>query len=369
MKTLRTALGAMQLKRAYSRCDACRRGFCPRDRVLGVEDTSLSPAVTRMVGTAAVLVSFAESSELLAALAGLAVEAKQVERTAAALGREMAVDERQRVLPAGAAEIVPTKYLGMDGTGVPMRKEEVADRLGKQADGAAKTREVKVCTVWSVEGRDAAGVPVRDAGTVSYSAVIESAAARDTDATGSAYAQPVDRKPCRRGFDPAGQQAVLGDGAPWIWNIAGEAFLAAIQIVDRFHATEHLSGMAKVLYGAPSDLGDAWATTRHADLDAGHLHQIVAALAVQEVGRFVVRALADSQWCGHLDLEATGVTFRAPVCHVGSGLRQKVLKRRSRQLWRILVWPLQDMGNPIPGALRVDRMKQDSLVGGARSLL
>jgi hypothetical protein len=281
VKTILTALGAMPLERAYYHCAACQRGFCPRDRVLGVEGGSLSPAVTRMVGTAAALVSFAESSELLAALAGLSVEAKQVERTAEALGREMAVDERQRVVPAGAAEIAPTMYLGMDGTGVPMRKEEVDGRLGKQAAGAAKTREVKLCTVWSAEGQDAAGVPVRDAGSVSYSAAIESAATRDTDATGSAYAQRVEREACRRGFDRAGRQAVLGDGAPWIWNIAGEYFPAAIQIVDRFHAKEHLSGVAKVLYGAPSDLGDAWATARHAELDAGQLHQIVAALAAQ----------------------------------------------------------------------------------------
>jgi hypothetical protein len=271
----------MELERAYYHCPACRRGFCPRDRVLGVEGASLSPAVTRMVGTAAALVSFAESSELLGALAGVAVDAKQVERTAEALGREMAADERQRVVPAGPAEIAPTLYLGMDGTGVPMRKEELADRPGKQADGSATTREVKLCTVWSAEGRDAAGVPVRDDGSVSYSAAIESAAARDTAATGSAFAQRVEREACRRGFDRAQRQVVLGDGAPWIWNIAGEHFPAAIQIVDRFHAKEHLSGVAKVLYGAPSDLGTAWATARHAELDAGQLRQIVAALAAQ----------------------------------------------------------------------------------------
>ena len=280
-KTILTALGAMQLERAYYHCDACRRGFCPRDRVLGVEGASLSPAVTRMVGTAAALVSFAEGSELLGALAGLPVNAKQVERTAEVLGREMAADERQRVVPAGAAEIAPTMYLGMDGTGVPMRQAEVEGRPGKQANGSSKTREAKLCTVWSAEGRDADGGPVRDDGSVSYSAAIESAAARDTDATGSAYAQRAEREACRRGFDRAGRQAVLGDGAPWIWNIAGEHFPAARQIVDRFHAKEHLSGVAKVLYGAPSDLGNAWATARHAELDAGQLHQIVAALAAQ----------------------------------------------------------------------------------------
>ena len=284
-KTFTTALGPLSLTRAYYHCPTCGQGFCPRDRALGLDGVALSPAVTRMVGTAAALVSFAESSELLGALAGLPVPTKQVERTAEALGRAMAEDERQQVVAAPAAEIAPTLYLGMDGTGVPMRKAELAGRPGKQADGSSKTREVKLCTVWSAEGRDAAGVPVRDAGSVSYSAAIERAATRDTDATGSAFAQRVEREAHRRGFDRAPRQGVLGDGAPWIWNLAGESFPEAIQIVDRFHVKEHLSGVANLLYGAPSDLGDAWAKARHAELDAGHLSQIVAALVAQARAR------------------------------------------------------------------------------------
>ncbi len=281
-KTFTTALGPLTLTRAYYHCAPCAQGFCPRDQALGLAATTLSPAVTRMVGTAAALVSFAESSELLGVLAGLAVEAKQVERTAEALGRAIAADEQQHVEPAGAAaDLAPTLYLGLDGTGVPMRPAELEGRPGKQADGTAKTREVKLCTVWSAEGRDADGVPVRDAGSVSYSAAIERAAARDTDAMPSPFAQRVEREARRRGFDRVRRPVVLGDGAPWIWNLVGEAFPAARQIVDRFHAKAHLSAVAKVLYGVPSDVGAAWGTARHAELDAGQLAAIVAALGQQ----------------------------------------------------------------------------------------
>ena len=280
-KRFTSVLGALTLERAYFHCAACAAGFCPRDRALGLDGTSLSPAVTRLVGGVAALVSFAEGSALLQELADVAVPSKHVERAAEALGCEIAADEREHIVPAEAAEIAPTLYLGLDGTGVPMRQGEVDGRPGKQGEGAAKTREVKLCTVWSAERRDAEGVPVRDEGSVSYSAAIESAATRDTDPTGSAFARRVEREARRRGVDRAPRRAVLGDGAPWIWNLASESFPEAIQIVDRFHAKEHLSGVATVLYGAPSDLGDAWAQARHAELDAGHLHQIVAALAAQ----------------------------------------------------------------------------------------
>ena len=133
-------------------------------------------------------------------------------------------------------------YLGMDGTGVPMRAAELEGRAGKQPDGTAKTREVKLVTVWSAEGRDEEGTPVRDPGSVTYSAAIESAATRDTDEA------PVGVRPARgpRGDAPrlrqAPRRAVLGDGAPWIWNLADEQFPGAVQIVDLFHAKQHLCG-------------------------------------------------------------------------------------------------------------------------------
>ncbi len=64
-KTFTTALGPLTLTRAYYHCAACHAGGCPRDQALGLDGGSLSPAVTRMVGTAAALVSFAEGRELL----------------------------------------------------------------------------------------------------------------------------------------------------------------------------------------------------------------------------------------------------------------------------------------------------------------
>ena len=185
LKTFQSVLGELTLDRAYYHCAGCAAGFCPRDRALGLDGASLSPAITRMVGLAAAMVSFAEGSELMGELAGVRVEAKQVERTAEVLGREIAQDERQVVDPSPPS--ASTMYLGMDGTGVPVRKEELVDRAGKQPDGSAKTREVKLVTVWSAEGRDADGIPVRDPGSVSYSAAIESAASRDTDDEASEF--------------------------------------------------------------------------------------------------------------------------------------------------------------------------------------
>lgn len=280
-KTVASVLGPLTLSRAYYHCEPCATGFCPRDHALGLQYGSLSPGVLRMVGRVGAMVSFEEGHELLSELAGVDLPTKHVERAAEALGREVAEDERRVVEPPSPDEpVAPTLYLGMDGTGVPVRKEELVGRAGKQPDGSAKTREVKLCTIWSAEGRDEEGTPVRDEGSITYSAAIESAAQRDTDEAPSQFASRVDREAARRGFDRAARRAVLGDGAKWIWNLASEHFPDAIQVVDRFHAKQHLSDVAKSIYGPGSDLGKLWAHARYDELDAGDIEAVLRALRV-----------------------------------------------------------------------------------------
>ena len=278
-KTFTSVLGPLTLERAYYYCESCEAGFCPRDRALRLEDTLLSPAVTRMVGLVGAMVSFDEGHELLHELGGVDVSTKDVERGAEALGREIADDERRVAQsPPADEQIALTLYLGMDGTGVPMRASEVEGRAGKQPNGTAKTREVKLVTVWSAEGRDEDGTPVRDPGSVTYSAAIESAAQDDTDDTPSDFAARAVREAKRRGFDMAARRAVLGDGAKWIWKLADQYFPDAIQILDRFHAKQHLSYVGKAIYGATSDLAKGWARERHDQLDAGDIEALLLAL-------------------------------------------------------------------------------------------
>ena len=134
---------------------------------------SVSAGMVRLIGLAAAHVSFAESSGLLRDLTGVRVSVWQVERTAEALGAGIAADERERIeLEPNAAR---TMYLGMVGTGVPMRKSETEGRAGKQPDGSAGTREMKLAVVWIAETTDEEGQRKADAMSTSYNAAIESA--------------------------------------------------------------------------------------------------------------------------------------------------------------------------------------------------
>ena len=265
-RTVTTVLGPMTLVRAWYHCETCNAGFAPRDRGLGIDAGPLSPGVLRMVGYAAGEYSFATSSRMIDVMAALRVDAKTVERHAEALGREVAEDERNVVEPEPMD--APTLYVGLDGTGIPVRKSETEGRKGKQADGLAKTREVKLASVWSAERRDPkCGRPVRDPGSASHSAAIESIASRDTDPEASRFASRILRELERRGFHRAERQVIIGDGAAWIWNFACEHLPRAIQIVDIFHARQRLFDIAKAIYGPGTDMATAWGKRLCDELD------------------------------------------------------------------------------------------------------
>lgn len=277
-KTFTSVLGALTLKRAYYHCATCQQGFCPRDRALGMDDDSVSPGVLRMLGSVTAEVSFETSSGLLWDLGGLRIDAKQVERIAERLGEEMAEDERQYTTPLANDALPPTLYLGIDGSGIPVRPEELVGRAGQQPDGKAKTREGKLVTVWSAESRDKEGLPVRDPGSITYSAAIESAATLDTDESASEFAERVRREASRRRFTEAKRMVVLADGASYNWNVARELFSDATQILDRCHAKQHLNDVAHVLYGKDSAEGEQWASQRKQELDDERLEELLAAL-------------------------------------------------------------------------------------------
>lgn len=274
-KTFVTVLGDITLKRAYY-TDDNGRGYFPRDKKLGMEKDSLSDGVRRMIGHTASVLSFKESSQMIKNLSTLNVTAKQVERASEKLGKE--ISENEKNIVKDGIPCSKTMYLGIDGTGCPVRKEETEGRKGKQPDGSAKTREVKLAVTFSADSRDKNGTPVRDKGSVSYNAAIESAATGDLDKNISDFASRVERESKRRGFDKSERQVILGDGAKWIWNIAGELFPKAIQIIDLYHAKGTISRVAKEIFGTDSAFGKLWGKELRDDLEAGKIDTILEKL-------------------------------------------------------------------------------------------
>ena len=275
-KTITTVLGPIALRRAYYHCRSCGHGVVPRDVELGVDHTSLSPGLRAMAAHTATAVPFAKAAGLLAELAGVTVSTSRVERAAEADGAaaRTATQTESAAILAGRVTPLPPPgpppdmlYLAIDGTGVPMRPAETAGRAGKHPDGRARTREVKLAALFTQTGPGADNRPVRDPASTTYLASFDPA-----DSFGALVAAEARR----RGADHIRQLVVLGDGAPWIWKLATTRFPEATQIVDLYHAREHLHDLADHLAFIVDD-PDTWRAQRLADLDAGDIEAILTA--------------------------------------------------------------------------------------------
>jgi hypothetical protein len=275
-KVIDTVLGPVTLTRAWYHCAACGHGLAPRDTELGVAGASLSPGLAAMNDQAAAAGPFAKAARLLADLAGVQLTAKRVERAAEASGAAQAAALRERAgLIAGrklaplAPEPLPDKlYAVIDGTGVPMTSKETAGRDGKGQDGRARTREVKLGVFFTQDRLDDDGYPVRDKDSCSYIATFKPA---------SVFADLVKAEGIRRGADHVRQFTIIGDGAAWIWNIASAKFPEATQIVDLYHAREHVHDLARLLEFMLLDSKEQWLAARMEDLDYGYIDGICAA--------------------------------------------------------------------------------------------
>lgn len=279
-KTVRTVLGPVRLTRAWYHCRRCGHGHAPLDRQLEVAGTSHSPGLAAMIDIAAAAGPFATASRLLADLAGLDVGAKSIERLAEADGLVAEAEQAQRAEQIVAGRLVPfvplpgpgesvpdMLYVAIDGTGVPMRSTETAGRKGKGPDGRARTREVKLAALFTQTKTDEQGRPVRDPDSTSYLA---------TFGNSEVFGTLVKAAALERGHDQLRQTVILGDGARWIWTLADRHFANATQIVDLFHAREHLHELAGLLAFITPD-PDIWLQDRLTELDAGQIEALAAA--------------------------------------------------------------------------------------------
>ena len=273
-KQILTVLSPVEVERAYYHCAGCQDGVLPKDQELDIVGTSFSPGVRRLMGRVGAKEPFDEGRADLEELAGVFVKTKEVERISEALGEQVERISHQEREGALSGTVVPLKavsklYIAMDGTGVPMVPQETEGRPGKEEPGQAKTREAKLGCVFTQTSLDERGRPVRDEASTTYVGAIE---------TAEAFGRRLYAEDVRRGVQRAEQVIVLGDGAPWIWGIAAEHFPGATEIVDLYHAREHLAEIGKVVYGPASAAAKAWTATCGEALDAGEVERVVAAL-------------------------------------------------------------------------------------------
>ena len=276
-KPILTAVGPVQLSRPYYLCQHCHTGQFPTDVDLDIENTELSPGVRRMQAMVGQEAPFDHGRQQMKLLADLEITTKAVERTAEAIGEDIAAREQQEIqrgmqldLPMVVGEPVPILYIQMDGTGVPVVKKETAGRQGKTDGQPAHTREVKLGGVFTQTTWDGEGYPIRDPDSTTYTGAIE---------TAEEFGKRIYLEAWKRGWSRAEKKVVMGDGAEWIWHLAEPYFPGALQIVDLYHARQHLWELARKLYPNDEVNQKAWIKIHQRRLlDQGKIEKLVDSL-------------------------------------------------------------------------------------------
>jgi hypothetical protein len=234
-----TLFGSFGLERDYYYHESKKEGHYPADAALGLENGH-TPALTRLMCLeGADETSYQKAEQHLEETGGIRVCARQIQRMVQRVGAAAQKWQEREAQPGGRA--VPIMYVSADGTGVPMRKEELAERSGKQPDGSAKTRLAYLGCIFTQHKTDEEGHPVRDYESTTYV---------------SSFG-PIDQfGPClrqdaiRRGLALALQVVLLIDGAEGLANMGRLCFSGAIQIVDFYHALEHAGKVLAALLGS-----------------------------------------------------------------------------------------------------------------------
>lgn len=349
-KELLTLVGKVQFVRPYYQClevseqdESCTHGEAPDDMLWGVRERRTTSGVQREISYLCGRLTFEEAADTFCRQVPLLMSGRQAQILMRPLGEALAASEDQQVLALEAqarqARSLPTErppvpeierlYIELDGVLVRLRRGCVPMKPEEVHRKGDVYREIKAGAVFRAEqgpkrSELAPGVYVDTPAANSMRYV-----ARRTAKGGFGwllYQLAVDG-----GLEQAKQVVVLGDGAPWIWNLAAEHFPGAVQIVDLYHAKEHVWDVAHAVFGHGTAEASVWATHACSLLEQGQCEALVSVMAAlppipPEPGQ--ARSMPERA----VDYFTTNAArmryplFRAQGMHLGSGIAEAACK-------------------------------------------
>jgi len=233
-----TIFGGFVIYRNYWYDPKKKQGHFPVDCALALE-AGHTPALTRLVCLEGIdEPSFEKAQEHLRETGGIEISSRQIQRLVQRVGpgAKKWPEREGRPEPCDA----PIMYASGDGSGVTMRPEELVGRKGKQTDGSAKTRLAYLGCIFTQHQRDEKGHPIRDHNSTTYISSF---------GTSEDFGLLLRKEGQRRGSGTAGKIILLIDGAASLEKLGEINFANCLQIVDFYHALEHLKELLEALWG------------------------------------------------------------------------------------------------------------------------
>jgi len=318
-----TAHGVLTYKRACYHCAACQHTLAPLDHALGLDSGSTTTQVRLWVALLAGQLPFAQAATTLQMLTQVALSAASVERLSVAIGTSLRQHQHQQaqqhqagILPEPSQPRPKRLYIGLDGVFVPLREAWKKDK----SQGALTCRwgECKTGVVYEAcqdkQGKDSR---VRTRAYVATLGEVET------------FAPLLGTLAHQHGHHLAKEVVVIGDGAPWIWQLAARQFRGAVQIVDFFHAAQHLAELAQARFGKDTQAAQDWLAARQEDLKTDRLDKVLAAIRAWRPASGAKRQLRRRAF-GYFRNNAERMRYQSFVekgYHIGSGVVEATCKQ------------------------------------------
>lgn len=248
---LQGLVGEYRLVRPYWHCPPCHRGLAPLDAALGIGPGALSPGLARVACRLGIEEAFAPAAAILYETLRVDVPDEGVRRITEGIGQVAEAEQQAAIVAARAAQEPPPPEVA------PAQLLVAVDGVTVHTEGDWHEMKVGVVTPLGPETwtDPATGRVCQRPGPQSLCAGLEPAAL---------FWWRLYCEARRRGLGAATVVliVVLGDGADWIWKSAarflhvGRAQL--VEIVDIYHAWEHLWQVANAVHGTGSDAAAAW---------------------------------------------------------------------------------------------------------------
>jgi hypothetical protein len=318
-RTVRTVCGTIRFERPWYHCAGCGQGWSPADATLGLAPRArLSVGLQRWASELGLETVFRQGSRLLAELSGQTVSPESLrrhsQRQGAALGAALA---------AAAAQVLATREAAAPVEPAPGRLLVETD--GVQVHFHGGWGEVKLGLVggWLDGALVAPSYVASRAPVAAFGPLVLAEAAR----RGALEVVAWEGGLRGRALGVLREVTILGDGAVWIWNLAGEHFGQRVEILDYYHACEHLWTVAKALFDDPAAVR-TWAEARCGELveqGAGPVRQALRVAQPPDPAAAEVLRLAR----GYVQTNAARMDyprFRALGLPIGSGAVESLAK-------------------------------------------
>jgi hypothetical protein len=248
------------------------RGLFPLDERWGLTESAYSPEMARQMVWLSGLLTYEQCSQAFERLAHRLIPSASIWRQTQHYGARLE-----------AYQQLEQEHVSVERVMLPSLRQPATKRKGISLDGGMVNirgegwKEFKVGTIFEVEQRWERDPDTRELVQVPhgvemvYTAVLGSA----SEFMPALWKLAVDQH-----IPQADDTSITADGAEWIWNLAMDLFPDSLQIVDWFHACQHLAQAAAALFPDEPDPAKRWYAHRLDDL----FHGAAASIALELEG-------------------------------------------------------------------------------------